>query len=1047
MAKPISEPEVPIGAGTLRVFTIPPGQPFLDRLARAILAGDLPVPGGPPPAAIDLPGILLLLPTRRACRAMQEAFLKASGGKAMLLPRIRPIAEGDEAESMILGAGEPVPPGDGGLAAPAAVSSLERRLTLTQLVLAWARALKQGGDELSKIHTAAQAAGLADGLAQLMDMVETEEADFGRLGELVPEAFADHWRRTVDFLAIVTSAWPAHLAERRLTSAAARRRWLLDAETARLGASPVIVAGITGSIPATARLMRAVARLPLGAIVLPGLDLELPEDAWRHVHPASPAHPQFRLAGLLATLGLTRSDVHVLAGAEPSGVHRDRNVFFSEAMRPAPATGAWRALGETLPRARIEQALAAVTYLEAGGAEEEAEAIALILRHVAEMPGKTAALVSPDRILARRVAVRLQSWGIAVDDSAGRPFGKTTPGTFLDLIIQAVDTEFSPAHLMALLKHPLARLGLPVADVRRGARMLELAALRRTTLGNGLDHIARMLRVTIEGRDDGEESPIEGHPAIRRMSERDQGLARDILSRLTAAIAPLADAMRPGKQATIRDLAATHGKVAEAMAVDENGRSDALWAGEAGETAARLLAGLMDENLPELAIESGDYPELYRSLIAGESVRTRAAVHPRLAIWGPFEARLQQPDIVILGGLNDRVWPETPEPDPWLNRPMLTTLGLPVPEARIGDSAHDFTQLLGAPRVYLTRAAKIDGVPTVPSRWLMRIQALLGGAGLAGALAPGADEPWLAWARNRDVIDLREVLSAPEPRPPVAVRPRQMSVTRIEAWIANPYTIFARDILRLEKMPALGAEPDAALRGRMVHAALHRFSAAFPRDLPPDVAGELERLALAVLDDHAAHTRVAAFWRPRFRRFAEWFAMTEAARRQGVATIHPETRGAIALAAPAGPFRLTARADRIDRREDGGIVITDYKTGGIPNIKAVLSTALPQLPLEAAIALAGGFDGLAAGPVTGLRFVSASGGEPAGDEHLIDAGDIAELAGKALARLKELVASYDDQSTPYRAMRRASFKDSYRYDDFAHLARVKEWGDAGGTDD
>lgn len=1050
MAKTTSDVTGLSSSAAPRVFTIPPGQPFLDCLARAILRGDLPRPGSGAPSALELPGILLLLPTRRACRAMQDAFLRVSDGVALLLPRIRPIAEGDEAEGLILGMGDPVLAGLMSADAPPAVTKLERHLVLTQLVMAWARARKHGGDPLSTIHTAAQAAGLAGGLAQLMDMVETEEADFDRLGALVPEMFADHWRQTVEFLQIVTQAWPAHLAERNLISVVARRRRLLDAEAVRLAAhdrpAQVIIAGVSGSVPATARLMRAAAGQPLGAVVLPGLDMALPDDAWQHVHPGSPAHPQFRLAGLLRGLGLERRQVRILPGAETTQRQADRNRFVGEAMRPAAATGAWRDLAQHLPAERIRSALAQVTYLEAGGAEEEAEAVALILRHVAETPGRTAALVSPDRILARRVAIRLQSWGITVDDSAGRPFAKTTPGTFLDLLVQAVESDFSAAALMALLKHPLTRLGRTVAEVRRGARMLELAALRRTTLGTGLAHLSRMLLVAIAGREDGEDSPLAAHPAIRRMSDRDKGLARDILERLTAAMQPMTDLIRPGTEASVTQLAAAHGRIAEAVARDETGSSRTLWVGEAGEAAAVLLAGLIDESLPQITITSSDYPELYRGLVASDSVRSRATVHPRLSIWGPFEARLQQPDIVILGGLNDRVWPETPEPDPWLNRPMLAALGLPAPETRIGDSAHDFTQLLGAERIYLTRAAKIDGVPTVPSRWLMRIQALLGGAGLADVLAPDPKEPWLHWARNRDAVELRQTASAPEPRPPVAARPRQMSVTRIEDWIANPYTIFARDILRLERMPELGAEPDAALRGRMIHAALHRFSTTYPGPLPSDIAGELERLALAVLADHAAHPRIAAFWRPRFRRFADWFAATEPGRRQGIGSIHPETKGALVLAAPAGPFRLTARADRIDRREDGGLVITDYKTGRAPDDKRVTSALAPQLPLEAAIGLAGGFEGLAAGPVAVLRYVSASGAEPPGEERQIKCDDIAALAKRMLSGLERLISAYDDPATGYRAVRRPAFKDGYRYDDYAHLARVKEWGE-GGSDD
>ena len=364
---------------------------------------------------------------------------------------------------------------------------------------------------------------------------------------------------------------------------------------------------------------------------------------------------------------------------------------------------------------------------------------------------------------------------------------------------------------------------------------------------------------------------------------------------------------------------------------------------------------------------------------------------------------------------------------------MRQALGLPAPEERIGDAAHIFTSLLGVAQVYLTRAAKIDGVPTVPSRWLLRLQALLAGVGHAAH----ADRPWLAWARERNALaGPARPVRAPEPRPALALRPRQLSATTIERWIGNPYAVFAERILGLEVLPALGRPPDAALRGQIVHDALGRFAQRFPDSLPEDIRAELVALARAGLEELAGAPRVAAFWTPRFARFAEWFADTEYARRAGVQQTLAEVEGAIVLAGPAGPFTLKARADRIDIG-DGGLVITDYKTGNVKDLagRATQGRA-PQLPLEAAIAVAGGFAGLPAQEVAGLRYISASGGEPPGQETPLDA-DVGRLAREARDGLIRLIAVFDDAATPYRALRRARF--DYRYDAYAHLARVAEW--------
>jgi ATP-dependent helicase/nuclease subunit B len=487
----------------------------------------------------------------------------------------------------------------------------------------------------------------------------------------------------------------------------------------------------------------------------------------------------------------------------------------------------------------------------------------------------------------------------------------------------------------------------------------------------------------------------------------------------------------------LRDFVLAHIAAAEALAAppDAKGRSP-LWDGDAGEALSLLLAGLIDAGLPSLDVTAADYPELYRGLLAAETVRSRAPVHPRLSIWGPFESRLQQADVVILGGLNEGTWPEAADPGPWLNRPMRQLMNLPQPEQRIGYAAHDFASLLGAPRVYLTRAQKIEGVPTVASRWLLRLEALLDGLGLSDAVAP--DKPWLAWAAFRNDTRERRSIVAPAPKPPVALRPRRLSVSDVESWIANPYHIFAAKILALAPLPKLGAEPDAALRGSVIHQALARFAAAFPNDLPADPERELMRIAQVTLSEYLGNPRIAAFWLPRFERFAAWFAATEPARRMGVTRTHTEVSGTRVLDAPLGTFTLTARADRIDVRSDG-LIITDYKSSAsLDRLKTNAKNGYaPQLALEAAIALASGFAGVTAAPVLGLRYISSSGGEPPGADVDLAVKDTGALARGAEAGLARLIAEFDRDETPYRAIRRRSF--SYDYDDYAHLARAAEW--------
>jgi len=1009
--------------GLRRIYTVPPGRPFLAALADALLLGELPVAGGTRPGPLELADTTLMLPTRRATRALQEAFLKASGGSALLLPQIRPIIGGTDETLGLLDGRDELRADASGLLEPA-ISDMDRQLALARLIMAWTEA--EGGT-----RTAAQAAKLARELARLMDAMEIEDVDPAGLAALVPDAFAEHWERTLRFLGIVTEAWPAHLAERGVISKMQHAKQLVLAQARQLAAAPpqapVIAAGVMSSAPAVTELMAVVTSLPRGALVLPGLDRSLDAESWESIVPAHPEHPQFGLKKLLDALGVRREEVATLPGPEPTRRQQARAALLSEAMRPARTTQRWHRLRVPVAGEAAE-AFAGVAVLEAPGAEDEAEAVALILRHAAETPGRTAALVTPDRALSRRVAARLATWQLRVE-VAGQPLGQTAVGAFLDLAVEAAATGLEPVALMALLKHPLCRLGMAADAFERGGRTLELGVLRATYLGTGIAGVAAALE-----RAEADAGARQRRPqAVRRLERRDWQAARELVARLAKALGPLAALFLAAGKVRLASLVAAHSAASEALGAAAGAQPSALWQGEAGEAAATFLTQLASQQSFAPSMEAGDYPAFYRSLAEAVVVRSRAPTHPRIFIWEPYESRLQHTDVVVLGALNEGTWPQAADPGPWLNRPMRQALGLPAPEERIGDAAHIFTSLFGAGQVYLTRAAKIDGVPTVPSRWILRLQALLGPV----AAAASADPPWLAWARERNrLAGPARPVRAPEPRPALALRPRQLSATAIEKWIANPYAIFAERILGLEVLPPLGRQPDAALRGQIVHEALGRFARLFPDRLPDDIAAQLAHLAEAALQELAASARVAAFWAPRFARFAAWFADTEGARRKGMRATLSEVEGALVLAGTVGPFTLTARADRIDVG-DGGLGLADYKTGNVGDLKRRAEQGrAPQLPLEAAIAKAGGFTGLPAQAVLSLRYISAAGGEPPGQECALDA-DVVRLAREARDGLTRLIAAFDDPDTPYRALRRARF--TYRFDDYAQLARVAEW--------
>lgn len=1021
------------------LYTIPSGVSFLDTLAKAILDGRLPVSGGKPPDRLELSQWTILLPTRRAVRALGEAFMRVSGDEAMLLPRIRPLGDVEEDALALLSASDVLGSGPLALELPDAIGTLERQLVLTRLVLAWSQALSTGSaDEgYRQPATPAQAASLAHEFASLMDLLDTEQVTLDNLEDLVPDQFAVHWQQTIEFLKIVTETWPAYLAEKGRMAPYARRNALMAEEAKRLEAhppvAPVIAAGSTATVPATANLLQVIASLPQGAVVLPGLDMHLDEENWSEISEpvAHPEHPQFGMKQFLQRLGATRGDVQVLDPQPDTRGH-----VISEVMRPASTTQRWGDLRDRFAAGDVSAAFEGVSRIDAPIEQDEAEVISLLLRQAAETPGKTAALVTPDRTLARRVSTRLEKWGLQVDDSAGRPLDKSLPGSFMDALVDAAGSGFSPLTTLTLLKHPLTLLGRRPGEMRRVVRLLELAAFRQPALANGLEAHRNAAKRSFERLEKGERT----HSSIARLSAQDRAAVLTLLDDLDAALEPLTElADMGGIPVRFQEMVEAHVEAGERLVRHRDDAGFSLWRGEAGEALSDFFASLMAAQDAELTIAFDDYLDLYRSLIAGVPVRQKTPSHPRIHIWGPLEARLQRPDIVVLGGLNEGVWPAPIDTGPWLSRPMREQLGLSSPERGIGLSAHDVAQLMGTKEVWLSRAEKMGGAPSVPARWLLRLDAVLEALDLRKEIE--AVPEWLGWAQARDAVESGEPLVPPAPAPPVAARPRQLSVTRIEHWIANPYSIFARDILKLHKLEDLAGEPGPALRGTLIHDALQRFAQAHPDKLPNDIAAELGRFARTLFAQFGDSARIETFWQGQFAVFARWFAATEPARRKGVPRILSEVPGEITLDG-VQDFTLSARADRIDLHDDGSLALYDYKTGNPPGPKQVSDGKAPQLPLEAAIAAAGGFTGVEAADVSRLVYINARGyGEGGGEVDVSEKTSPDVLASDAIAQLRDLVLAYDDESRGYAAMRRGGFSNSnqYRYDDYAHLARVIEW--------
>ncbi|MBL6653630.1 MAG: double-strand break repair protein AddB [Reyranella sp.] len=977
-----------------RVLTIAIDRRFADELAAGVLAEH----GGDPLALAD---VLILVPTRRSVRALREAFLRAAGGKPTILPRMAPLGDVDESE-WELASGD-----SGALALPPAIEPAERDALLARLVAAFT----DGGEPIAQ--SAAQALMLARELGRLLDELAIEGVSFERLESLVEGNFASHWQRTLRFLAIVGEHWPQVLADRGQIDAIERRTQAIRAQATRWRAeppaTPVIAAGSTGSQPATRELLSVIAALPQGRVVLPGLDRDMDERSWNEL---DETHPQFGLRELLKALGCERQDVTDWAG----GAGSTRHLLITELMRPAETTEDW----SRPPASTLEH----VTRADCATPHQEALVIALALRETLKDAGRTAALVTPDRDLARRVAAELKRWNIDIDDSAGTPLSDAPPAELLLALVRAIDEGFAPVALLALLKHPLTTLGGDRAAVLDAARRLDRKCLRGLKPAPGL--LAICARI-----DKARFGDLTDRLAVHQLIDR--------LEAATAALAPLMEAGAAPDALLDATIAA-----AETVA-----SADALWSGDAGEALADALARLRAAWTGTATIDGGEWPALLAAMLEPEIVRPRFGRHPRLAIWGPLEARLQRADLLVLGGLNEGTWPPAVETGPWLNRPMRAALGLPQPERRIGLSAHDFVSALGADRVLLTRAEREGGAPTVSSRWLARLDALFGyepGKGRPPEYIQRGQREYLAWADEIDRPKGYAPWRRPEPRPPVAARPTRLSVSSIEQWRRDPYGLYARRILGLKALDPLEAELGAADRGNALHDALDEFLAAYPSGLlPPVAASEFEALGEKHLGALLTAPAERAFWWPRFQRLARWLVATENARRRaGARLLASETTGALTVGPPSRPLTIEGRADRIDELERGFWEIIDYKTGRVPSNKELEALFAPQLLLEAAMAERGGFAKIE-GKAQSVRlsYWQANGLGDGGK--VIDIKESDELVPAMVALVDKMAAHFAKPDTAYAALPWPAYIP--HFNDYEHLERVAEWSTAGGDEE
>lgn len=961
-------------SSTPRVFAVPCGVDF----PRALVEGLRSRSQGRPPE--ELARAELIVNTSRMARRVRALF---DEGPALLLPRLLMLA--DLAKRAAL---EGLPP---------ALPPLRRRLELSQLI---AKLLDAQPDLASR----ASLYDLSDSLAALIDEMQSEGVSTDTIRALDVSDMSGHWARAQTFIGIADEFTSLH--DGAMDAQAQQRQVvlnLIDQWQENPPQHPVILAGSTGSRGTTLLLMQAIARLPQGAVVLPGFDFDQPNHVWEQLSKdklPSEDHPQYRFHKLLSDLDLAPRDV--IPWTDELPVSPERNRLLSLALRPAPVTDAWMSEGPKLTG--LDKATQALTLVEAPNPRTEALAVALRLRQAAEN-GQAAALITPDRMLTRQVSAALDRWDILPDDSAGQPLQLSPPGRFLRHVAGLFCKPLACDSLLTLLKHPLTHDGANRGSHLRQTRELELS-LRRN--GPPFPDAAAFV-----GFEKGREL-TPGWTAWLSNCFADQDIAGTLsLTGWVDRLRNLAERIASGSQAE---------------------GAGTLWDKKAGQAALACIENLEAEASYGGDMSARDFADMLGALLSQGEVRDRDAPYGSIMIWGTLEARVQGADLVILGGLNEGSWPEAAAPDPWLNRNLRNQAGLLLPERRIGLSAHDFQQAIAAPEVWLTRAERSEEADTVPSRWLNRLTNLLSGLPGQGGCAAletmrARGRQWLGWAEALETPTPLVQMPRPSPRPPVASRPRRLTITEIPRLIRDPYAIYAKHVLRLKPLNPLVQEPDALLRGIVVHEVFEHFIKEAQTDPTLLTAEQLIEKTRKLLETHVPWPVARILWHSRIRRIAEDFVMAEQERQARAKPAAFEAKGSARL--DPLDFTIACRADRIDIDERGFLHLYDYKTGAPPS-EAQQKKFEKQLLIEAAMAEEGAFEDLGPAEVARALFIGLGSKMTEIRAPLED-----QPPAKVWDELRTLIGAYFEPDQGYSS-RRMVHRDDIA-GDYDHLARYGEW--------
>lgn len=1005
-----------------KVFSIEPYQNFLGNLAH-VLANEIFIDD------LRISDAIILLPTRRAARQLAQEFLKARPQSATILPRIRTLGDIDPEDSNLAGL-------ESFVDFEKTISPLRRQFMLAKLIGAKNQAQNWSSDLISCM-------GGAEALGELLDSAELmanadDGPDWSKLDDLVDIEMADHFKQSKDFLKIITEYWPQILKENGYTDPANKRRRAIETLTKAWAQNPpdshVIIAGSTGSIPAARKLMKLVANLPKGCVVLPGLDKNMEARAWARIKNED-SHAQRTLHDTINEIGISRDEVISWPTYEEIDLNlENRRKLLNAALTPKEETADWLKQVEKIGKENAINGLKGLSLIEASSEDLEAAHIAYHMRKSLENEGETCVLVTPNQNIALRVCEKMAFWGVKLDVSSGQVLNKTQLGSFIELVISWLIAPENPKAIMALLAHNFTSFGLDEKSKKLAASSLEIGLLRGAARDNDLNE-------TLKRAQDTDEKSWNYRRANKKQAI---DLINQILSAKNNIFAQFTDN-------NLSNIAYFLCFACEEIAKNEFGKFNHIWSKEAGKNASNFFGNLFDDGQDFEVQDLNQGFKIIKSLMAKSVVRPKGT-HPNLAILGPLEARLLHFDKYILAGLDDGIWPQPPNIDPFLSRPMREKLGLQSRDLRLGLSAHDFAQLAANKNVILTRCAKRGGAPSVPSRWIWRLKTLV-----QGAIQNKSPEEvlhnnefnnhaLLNFIRPKYDFNIKKII--PNPKPPIELRPKEFAATQIESLIRDPYKIYVTKILGLNPLDALGSEISSKERGSAIHKALEilkDWNENIPQNAEQilldefkirllefgykddDIDEEIERLkpsAKLMLDFQ--NQRLSQ----KFDIFVEQFVTHE-------------------LITKSAKIKLKATADRIDIDKNGNAEIWDFKTGEIPSDPSISSMFAAQLPVTQWLLMKTG--------VLNIKNVSCFGHIKIGNRkpkiHQYEGGQkdkkapklqMNEVYEKTDETLNQLFTIFANENMPYKSKPRVQFinKTQTYEDPIDRLARRLEWADA-----